>query len=158
MKINYHLLTIFWIQPSSKQTTKTTPNNNRPKQLLLKASSYLSIGQYPFWILISTTILTNMWKVIRLTCVISNHELKSFQDRISSYVLRYVDTYITWYILHVLHINKYIILWPVKYQIWQCQLVWHLSYVIELLYVKWKMKMNTQDSHLNYLQDSFHDT
>ena len=27
-------------------TTKQPPHNNRPKRLLLKASSYLSIGQY----------------------------------------------------------------------------------------------------------------
>ena len=44
MKINYHLLTIFRIQPCSKQQ-KQPPHSNIPKRLLLKASSYLSIGQ-----------------------------------------------------------------------------------------------------------------
>ena len=40
-----HLLTILQIQPHSKQQTKQPPpHNNRPKQLLLYASSYLSIG------------------------------------------------------------------------------------------------------------------
>ena len=47
MKINYHLLTIFWVQPSSKtKQQKQPPHNNRPKWLLLKASSYLGMGQY----------------------------------------------------------------------------------------------------------------
>ena len=44
MKINYYLLTIFQIQPNLKQQTKQPPHNNRPKRLLLKASSYLSMG------------------------------------------------------------------------------------------------------------------
>ena len=53
MKINYYLLTIFWVQPNSKsKEQKQAPHNNRPKRLLLKASSYLSIGQY---LLISRT-------------------------------------------------------------------------------------------------------
>ena len=46
MKINYHLLTIFRIQPHSKQQTKQPTHNNRPKRFLLKASSYLSIGHH----------------------------------------------------------------------------------------------------------------
>ena len=29
---------------------------------------------------------------------------------------------LTWHILHVLRINKYIILWRVDYQMWRCQL------------------------------------
>ena len=40
-----------------------------------------------------TTILNHTWKVIRLTHVIYNHELQSFQDYISSCTLHYVDTY-----------------------------------------------------------------
>ena len=39
------------------------------------------------------TILNYTGKVIRLTRVICNHELQSFQDRISSCALRYVDIY-----------------------------------------------------------------
>ena len=33
-------------KPNSKQETKQLPHNNRPKRLLLYASSYLSIGHY----------------------------------------------------------------------------------------------------------------
>ena len=40
---------------------------------------------------------------------------------------------LTWHILHVLCINKYIILWRVKYQMWWCQLrVLTSSLVIKL--------------------------
>ena len=40
MEINYHLLTIFWVQPNlNNKTTKQPPKNNRLKRLLLKASS-----------------------------------------------------------------------------------------------------------------------
>ena len=40
---------------------------------------------------------------------------------------------LTWHILHVLCINKYIILWHVKYEMWQCQLrVLTSSVVIKL--------------------------
>ena len=36
-----------WVQlNSNNKTTKTTPHNNRPKRLLLKVNSYLSIGHY----------------------------------------------------------------------------------------------------------------
>ena len=74
-----------------------------------------------------------MWKVIRLTRVIYNHELQSFQNCISSCALHYVDIYITWHILYVLRINKYIILWCVKYQMWHYQLhVLTSSVVIKL--------------------------
>ena len=76
--------------------------------------------RYPFWILFSTSILNYTWKVISLTRVICNHELGSFQDRISSSVLRYVKYILTWHILHVWLISKYIILWHVKYQMWRC--------------------------------------
>ena len=72
--------------------------------------------------------------MIRLTLVIYNHELRSFQDCISSCALRYVDIYIyiTWQILHALSKKKYIILWRVNYQMWQCQLhVWTLSVLIK---------------------------
>ena len=45
MKINHHLLTIFWVQQNSKsKQQKQTPYNNRPKRILWKASSYISIG------------------------------------------------------------------------------------------------------------------
>ena len=40
---------------------------------------------------------------------------------------------LTWHILHVLRINKYIILWHVNYQMWRCQLrVFTSSVVIKL--------------------------
>ena len=43
---------------------------------------------------------------------------------------RYI--YITWHILHLLCINKYFILWCVKYQMWRGQLrVWMSSVVIK---------------------------
>ena len=46
MKINYHLLTIFeYNQTQNLKQQKQPPFNNRPKRLLLQASSYLSIGQ-----------------------------------------------------------------------------------------------------------------
>ena len=45
MEINYHLLTIFEYIHTQNKNNKTTPHNNRPKQLLLKASSFLSIGK-----------------------------------------------------------------------------------------------------------------
>ena len=47
MKINFHLLIIFWVWPSSNNNNNQPPplTNNRPKQLLLEASSYHSIGQ-----------------------------------------------------------------------------------------------------------------
>ena len=46
MKINYYLLTIFLSTTKLKtnKQQKQPPHNNRLKQLLLKASSYLSIG------------------------------------------------------------------------------------------------------------------
>ena len=46
MKINYYLLAIFKVQANSntEKQNKLPPHNNRPKWLLLKASSYLSIG------------------------------------------------------------------------------------------------------------------
>ena len=48
MKINYHLLIIFEYDQTQiiKQQKHHPLHNNRPKRLLLKASSYLSIGQY----------------------------------------------------------------------------------------------------------------
>ena len=49
--------------------------------------------RYPFRISFSTTILNYTWKVIRITRVIYDHELQSFQDRTSSCTLRYVDIY-----------------------------------------------------------------
>ena len=83
----------------------------------------------------STTIINYTWKVIRLTCVIYNHELQSSQDHISSCALRNVDIYITWHILHVLCINKCIILWRVKYQMWRCQLRVLTSSVLIKLFI-----------------------
>ena len=51
MKINYHLLTIFECnQTRITNQQKQPPYNNRPEWLLLKASSYVSIGciaKYP---------------------------------------------------------------------------------------------------------------
>ena len=45
MEINYHLLTIFeYNQTRINKQQKQFPHNNRPKRLLLQASSYLSIG------------------------------------------------------------------------------------------------------------------
>ena len=46
MFINYHLLTIFWVRPNSKFKQQNNPSShhNRPKWLMLQASSYLSIG------------------------------------------------------------------------------------------------------------------
>ena len=84
--------------------------------------------------MLSSTTLNYTWKVIRRTRVIRNNELESFQDHISSCALRYVDIYIyiMWHILHVLHINNYVILWHVNCQTWQCQLrVWTSSVVIK---------------------------
>ena len=48
MKKNNHLIEYFeYNQTQAKlKQQKQPPNNNRPKQLLLQASSYLSIGQY----------------------------------------------------------------------------------------------------------------
>ena len=47
MKIKYHLLKIFWVQLNWKSNNnKNNPPHFRPKQLLLKASSYHSIGNY----------------------------------------------------------------------------------------------------------------
>ena len=44
---------------------------------------------------------------------------------------RYIN--IPWHIWHGLHINKYIILWCVKYRMWRCQLrVWMSSVLIQL--------------------------
>ena len=77
-----------------------------------------------------------MWKVIMLTHVICNHELQSFHDCISSCALCYVEHILSWHILHVLHINKYIALWRVNFQTWRCQLrVWTSSVVIK--YFAW---------------------
>ena len=67
--------------------------------------------------------------------IIYSHELQSFQDCVSSCTLRYVDIsiYRTRHILHVLGMNKYIILWHMKYQMWRCQLhVWMSSELIKL--------------------------
>ena len=45
---------------------------------------------------------------------------------------------VAWHILHVLHMNKYIILWRVTYQIWQHQVsVWTSSVVIKKLALYW---------------------
>ena len=46
MRIKNHLLTIFQIQPNLINTKKTY--NNRPKQLLLKSSSYVRMGHDNF--------------------------------------------------------------------------------------------------------------
>ena len=45
MKINYHVLTKFLKTTKFNTTTENNPHNNRPKQLLLQATSYLSKGQ-----------------------------------------------------------------------------------------------------------------
>ena len=46
MIINYHLLTMFCLQPSSNaRQQKQALHNNRPKRLLLQTITYLSIGQ-----------------------------------------------------------------------------------------------------------------
>ena len=92
----------------------------------------LRIALYHFWRSFLTTILNYTWKLIRLTRVICNHELQSFEDPISFCALHYVDIFITWHILHVLHIYKYIISWRVNGQTWRCQLrVWISSVVIK---------------------------
>ena len=46
MEINYHLLTIFECNQIQRLTTKTTPPKQQTKTANVKASSYLSIGQY----------------------------------------------------------------------------------------------------------------
>ena len=71
-------------------TTNPTTWLTKPKTMFILNTNEKDIL---FWISSSTTILNYMWKVIRLTRVICNHALQSFQGCTSSYALHYVDKY-----------------------------------------------------------------
>ena len=78
--INYHTTTISYVLNYHQLNQNYVYSNYKMRKI-----SFLDI--------FSTTIINYTWKVIRLTRVIYNHELQSFQDRISSCALRYVDIY-----------------------------------------------------------------
>ena len=109
--INYHTTTIF-----------TSYNYWLTKlQLRLSYSNY-KWERYPFWISFLTTINKLYVKGDQAyTC-----NLQPWITIFSRlyFIMRFAlcRHILTWHILHVLRINKYIILWRVKYQMWRCQL------------------------------------